>query len=97
MRANSLRRVAAGAAALLLTGATLLSATGAALAAQPDAVAESEPIPAEYSPGSYTGFRGTYDYDDGSTLPKLYLKIETTGADVAATPPTYLSVTRNCA
>lgn len=95
MRATSIRRLAAGAAALLLVGATTLSAASIALAAQPLAEASSAAIPAAYSPGSYVGFRGTYDYDDSSTLAKLYLTIETTSADGTAVPATYLSVLRN--
>lgn len=53
---------------------------GAAGAAVPTATASSEAIPAAYSAGNAAGFRGTYDYQDGSTLSRLYATIETSGA-----------------
>jgi hypothetical protein len=53
---------------------------GAAGAAVPTATASSEAIPASYSAGHAAGFRGTYDYQDGSTLARLYATIETSGA-----------------
>lgn len=91
MRATSIRRLAGGAAALLLTGATLLSATGAALAAVPTADAVSSAIPGSYSAGNAAGFRGTFLFTDDSTLAKLYLNLKTTGADANV----YFSATRN--
>jgi hypothetical protein len=53
---------------------------GTAGAAVPLAQASSEAIPAQYSAGEAAGFRGIYDYQDGSTLARLILKIETSGA-----------------
>lgn len=53
---------------------------GSAAAAVPQASASSEAIPSQYSAGNAPGFRGTYDYEDGSTLAKLYVTIETTNA-----------------
>ena len=91
MRANSLRRVAAGAAALLLAGATVMSMTGSVLAAVPTADAVSAALPASYSAGNAAGFRGTYLFTDGSTLAKLYLTLTTTGADANV----YFSATKN--
>lgn len=91
MRATSLRRLAGGAAALLLAGATLLSATGAALAAVPTALADSAAIPSSYSAGNAAGFRGTFHFTDASTLAKLYLNLKTTGADANV----YFSATKN--
>jgi hypothetical protein len=91
MRATSFRRLAGGAAALMLAGATFLSATGAALAAVPTADAASSPIPATYSAGNAAGFRGTFHYTDGSTLAKLYLTLSTTGADANV----YFTATKN--
>lgn len=64
---------------------------GTASAAVPDASAESEATPAFYSAGNLAGFRGTYDYEDGSTLARLILVIEVSGADSVA----YLAVTKN--
>lgn len=91
MRATATRRLAGGAATLLLIGATLLTSAGSALAAVPTANATSEAIPASFSAGNYAGFRGRYEFQDGSTLARLYLQIAVTGADSNA----YLSVTRN--
>jgi len=91
MRATSIRRLAGGAAALLLAGATLLSASGAALAAVPSADAESSAIPSSYSAGNAAGFRGTFVFTDVSTLAKLYLVLQTTGADANV----YFSATKN--
>jgi hypothetical protein len=91
MRATSFRRLAGGAAGLMLAGATFLSATGAALAAVPTADAASSPIPAAYSAGNAAGFRGTFHYTDGSTLAKLYLNLTTTGANANV----YFSATKN--
>jgi hypothetical protein len=53
---------------------------GSAAAAVPLASAASAAVPSQYSAGNAPGFRGTYDYQDGSTLAKLYLTIETTNA-----------------
>lgn len=91
MRATSIRRLSAGAAALLLAGATILSATGAALAAVPLASATSEASPPAYSAGNAAGFRGTFRLTDTSTLAKLYLNLKTTSADANV----YFSATRN--
>lgn len=91
MRATSIRRLAGGAAGLLLAGATLLSATGAVLAAVPSADAVSSAIPGSYSAGNAAGFRGTFLFTDDSTLAKLYLNLKTTGADANV----YFSATRN--
>lgn len=91
MRAISIRRLGGGAAALLLAGATLLSASGAVLAAVPSADASSAAIPAGFSAGNNAGFRGTFKFTDGSTLAKLYLVLQTTGADANV----YFSATKN--
>jgi hypothetical protein len=91
MRANSLRRVASGAAALLLAGSTVLSMAGSVLAAVPTADAASSAIPANYSAGNAAGFRGTFLFTDGSTLAKLYLTLTSTGADANV----YFSATKN--
>jgi hypothetical protein len=64
---------------------------GTATAAVPDATAVSEATPAFYSAGNAAGFRGTYEFEDGSTLSRLILVIEASGADSVA----YLAVTRN--
>lgn len=91
MRATSIKRLAGGAATLLMAGATLLSATGAALAAVPTADASSSAIPESYSAGNAAGFRGTYTLTDSSTLAKLYLVLTTTGADANV----YFTATKN--
>jgi hypothetical protein len=64
---------------------------GTATAAVPSASASSEATPAFYSAGNAAGFRGIYDYTDSSTLSRLMLVIEASGADSVA----YLAVTRN--
>lgn len=79
----------------MLAGATLLSMSGTALATVPLATATSEAIPATFSPGNDAGFRGTLHYQDGSTLAKLYLSIQTTGAVTVAPLVDYLNVTKN--
>lgn len=91
MRAISMRRLAGTAGALLLIGTTVLTSAGAALAAVPNATATSEALPAQFSAGNNAGFRGRYEFQDGSTLARLYLRIDVTGADSNI----YLSVTRN--
>lgn len=91
MRATSIRRLAGGAAALILVGSTLLSAAGSVLAAVPEASVSSEAIPAQFSAGHDAGFRGRYTYRDGSTLAKLYLVIDVQGADANS----YLSIKKN--
>lgn len=91
MRAISRRRLAGMAGALLLIGTTVLTSAGTALAAVPMATASSEALPAQFSAGSYAGFRGRYEFQDGSTLARLFLRIDVTGADSNV----YLSVTRN--
>jgi len=64
---------------------------GTATAARPSASASSEATPTSYSAGNLAGFRGTYDYEDSSTLSRLILVIEVSGADSVA----YLAVTKN--
>lgn len=91
MRATATRRLAGGAAALFLIGTAVLTGAGSALAAVPTATATSEALPAEFSAGNYAGFRGRYEFQDVSTLARLYLRIDVTGADSNV----YLSVTRN--
>jgi len=91
MRATSMRRLAGTAGALLLIGTTVLTSAGAVLAAVPNATATSEALPAQFSAGNNAGFRGRYEFQDGSTLARLYLRIDVTGADSNV----YLSVTRN--
>jgi hypothetical protein len=92
-----MRRLVGGAAALMLAGATLLSMSGSALATVPLATPTSEAIPATFSAGNDAGFRGSLHYQDGSTLAKLYLSIQTTGASTADVNQLvdYLSVTKN--
>jgi hypothetical protein len=91
MRPSRLRRLTGGVAALILVGATVLSTASLTLAAVPGATAASEAIPASYTAGHLAGFRGTYTYDDGSTLSKLILIVKTAGASGNA----YLSATKN--
>jgi hypothetical protein len=97
MRATSMRRLVGGAAALMLAGATLLSMSGTALATVPLATATSEAIPATFSPGNDAGFRGALHYQDPSTLAKLYLSIQATGASTADPNKLvdYIGVTKN--
>ncbi|HET9521680.1 MAG TPA: hypothetical protein VFO73_11585 [Candidatus Limnocylindrales bacterium] len=78
-------RIKRWAASLSVTSLIALQAfAGLADAAVPMATASSEAIPAQYSAGNAAGFRGVYDYQDGSTLAKLYLTVETTGAGSVA-------------
>ena len=74
-------RIKRWAASLSVTSLIALQAfAGMADAAVPLATASSEAIPAAYSAGNAAGFRGVYDYEDGSTLAKLILTIETSDA-----------------
>jgi hypothetical protein len=91
MRAISTRRLAGSAAALLIVGATLLMTAGVTTATVPDATPTSRALPGTFSAGNSAGFEGTFTYEDGSTLAKLYLVINTTGA----ASNTYLSVEKN--
>lgn len=70
---------------LAITSVIALQAfAGSAGAAVPAATASSEAIPASYSAGNAAGFRGTYQLTDTSTLARLILVIETTGASGVA-------------
>jgi len=64
---------------------------GTASAAVPSATFSSGATPTAYSAGNLAGFRGIYDYTDSSTLSRLILVIEASGADSIA----YLAVTKN--
>lgn len=65
---------------------------GTAGAAVPAADASSEAIPPSYTAGHAAGFRGFYHLTDGSTLSKLYLRID---VDPALATNVYKSITRN--
>jgi hypothetical protein len=88
VRARSRRWAASLAMASLIAFQVL---AGAASAAVPGANASSEAVPATYSAGNAAGFRGTYEYTDSSTLAKLFLTIETTGASSLA----FINVKKN--
>jgi hypothetical protein len=80
MRATSMRRLVGGAAAGLLIAATFLGTTAPAFAAVPTGSATNEAIPAQFSAGSNVGFRTSFDEQDTSSLSKLYLVLNVTGA-----------------
>jgi hypothetical protein len=78
MRANSIRRLASGAAALALAGATILSTAGIATAAPPPASVTTEALPPRVT-GDTVGFRSTFTYDaaNTSTLSKVFVTVFT--------------------
>ena len=90
MRATSMRRLVGGAAAGLLIAATFLGTTAPALAAVPTATAHNEALSPAFGAGQDVGFRVTFDEQDSSSLSKLYLVLNVTGASAN----TYLSATR---
>ena len=65
--------------------------SGSAGAAVPSADASSSAIPASYSAGEAAGFRGTFHLTDGSTLSKLFLRVDLT----SSADNVYWKVTRN--
>jgi hypothetical protein len=81
MRPSSLRRLAGGAAALVLVGATVLSTASLTLAAVPLADVSVQALPAQYSAGNLAGFRATFLNTDTSTVSQLFLNVTTTGSD----------------
>jgi hypothetical protein len=91
MRATSTWRLMGGVAAGLLIAATFLGSTAAVMAAIPTGTAHNEALPGQYTAGSDVGFRATFDQQDTSTLSKLVLVLNVTGA----TANTYLSATIN--
>ena len=91
MRATSKRRPLAAVAAGLLIAATFLGTTAPAFAAVPTGTATLEALPTQFTQGSQVGFRATFDEQDSSSLAKLYLVLNTTGASGI----TYLSATLN--
>lgn len=91
MRAMSKRRLIGAVAAGLLVAATFLGTTAPAMAAIPTGTAHNEALPSQYTAGGDVGFRATFDQQDTSTLSKLVLVLNVTGA----TANTYLSATIN--
>jgi len=66
---------------------------GSVGAAVPNADAVSAAIPASYTAGHAAGFRGTFHLTDGSTLSKLFLRVDLRTPTDATN--VYLKVTRN--
>jgi hypothetical protein len=77
-----------------LTAASLLALqlfSGAGIAAVPSATASADALAPGYSGTNASGYRATFDYTDASTLAKLFLHVNTTGAESR----TFLSITKN--
>jgi hypothetical protein len=82
MRATSIRRLGAGAAALLMLGTTLLISAGITQAAPPRWVMDVEALPAAVAPGAVAGYSVTITNNGPSNISSLYLVTKTTAAPV---------------
>ena len=73
MRANSIRRLAGGAAALMLAGATILSAAATVSAAPPRWTMQVTSLPNAVSPGANAGYRVVIVNQGPSNISTLFL------------------------